>query len=73
MKKQLYNMIQPTILKIKNNHDFFIVESSGYTATWYKNIKFLVINERTTHQRFKFICNNKTTVFKKIDEVIPYN
>ena len=67
-------MRHSSIVKIKNNHDFFIVTSIGYEATWYKNVKMLIIYDFTIHKRVcKCICNNKSTVFKKINEVIPYN
>ena len=63
-----------SIVKIENNRDFFIVASTGYEATWYKKYKILIIYDFTIHKRVcKCICNNKSTVFKKIHEIIPYN
>ncbi len=61
------------MIKIKNTREIMIVESYSYIAKFYKNLKLLQIIEFTTNSRLCCVCNNKTTMFKKIDEFIPYN
>jgi len=58
--------------KCKNSHDYMIIESTAYTAIWYKNIKFAIIYDKN-FGKSRQVCGNKTAFFEFIDNTIAYN